>query len=82
MLSLFRRHVSTGYQILFPLPGPLAPFALYSPESEPGGHFDVFMLRMLCGPLGGNEEGRPTSPLRWMLPFGGGQRLRCILSRL
>jgi hypothetical protein len=73
MLSMLRRHVPAGYQILFLVPGSLDPPALYPTKSEPGGHGNVLVLRMLSGPLGGAKEDCHTATLRRMLPLGGGQ---------
>jgi hypothetical protein len=79
MLSMLRRHVPAGYQILFLVPGPLESPALCSTKSESGGHGNVLVLRMLSCSLDGDKAGCLNSSLCRMLSPGGGQRLRCIL---
>ena len=79
MLSMLRRHVPAGYSILLLVQNSLDPFALYPTKSESRGHDNVLVFKMLSGPLGWDKDFGPHSPLRRMLPPGGGQRLRCIL---
>ena len=82
MLSMLRGHVPAGYSILLLVQNSLDPFALYPTKSESGGHDSVLVLKMLSGPLGWDKDVFSHSPLRRMLPPGGGQRLRCILLRM